>query len=109
MELIHVLYLLIAFIILRQWWKTYQARELAEKMAKRICQKENVQLLDGTVAFNKINIKKNSWLDIQLIRFFKFEFTINGVDRRTGIIALNQYQKQEYVFLDLPESPTIDV
>lgn len=108
MELHHVLYLLLAFLIGRFWWLTGQAREHAENLAKKICTKESLQLLDGSVALTKLEIKRASSLDFRLIRHFKFEFSVSGDERRHGVIALHKL-KQEYVYLDLPETPIIDI
>lgn len=108
MELHHIIYLLIAFLIIRFWWLTFKARELAEQLVKRICTAEDIQLLDGTVALSKFGIKKSKPFQLKLIRYFKFEFSTNSVDRRQGLIALHQ-NHQEYIFMDLPEKPTIDV
>lgn len=107
MELQHVVYILLAFLLARFWWLTNRAREQAEQQAKMICDRENVQLLDGTVALSKMQLKHSSGLHFYLVRHFKFEFSVYGAERRMGMIALKGF-KQEYVFLDLPK-PTIDI
>lgn len=108
MELHHVIYMMVAFLIGRFWWLTINARESAEKMARKLCTQENMQLLDGTVALSKLELKRSSGLSFRLIRHFKFEFSAYGSERRTGIIALHGLQ-QEYTFMDLPEKPVIEV
>lgn len=85
-----------------------QAREKAEKLAKLACQRENMQLLDGTVALNKMRLEKNSRSDRRFIRYFSFEFSSDNTDRRTGLIALDGL-RQHYLYMDLPQSPTISV
>lgn len=82
---------------------------MAEQHAKRICQKENIQLLDGTVALQKLGFQRQAGLKFELIRYFKFEFSLSGLERHLGVIALNRYHRQVYTFLDLPEKPTIDI
>lgn len=108
MELYHVVYMLIAFLIGRFWWLTTKARERAEKIAQKLCAQENMQLLDGTVALNKLEIKRTSGLNFRLIRLFRFEFSAFGSERRTGVIALHNL-RQEYTYMDLPEKPVIEV
>jgi len=108
MELQHIVYLLVAFIILRFWWQTMQAREVAEKLAREACKRENVQLLDGTVSLKKIRIR---WLTLQsspVLRYFSFEFTHSGEERREGTIALSGLNQQILV-MNLDDNTTIDV
>ncbi len=109
LELIDVFYLLITVLLARFFWQTLKAREIAEKLVMNVCREAQVQLLDGTIAFNKLGFKKKSWLDSHLIRYFKFEFSIDGTERRHGLIALNHVFQQDYIFLDLPDKPTIDI
>ena len=108
MELQHIIIGLFVFLGLRFWWQLNKAREVAEKQAKKLCAQENVQLLDGTVSLSKLSLKKRSLLEYQLEKHFKFEFSAYGSERRTGSIVLQGLQ-QQYVFMDLPERPTIEL
>ena len=106
MELIHIVYLVIALLGARFWWQTMQARERAEKLARIACQRENVQLLDGTVALKKFSYEKDQHGRRLFLRYFNFSFSTTGADRHTGTIAM-QHLRQHYLVMDLPEQPTI--
>lgn len=98
----------LAIAAMHFWWKTMRAREKADKLAFIACQKENMQLLDGTVALKRFGYEKSKAGGRYLLRYFGFEFSSNGTDRRQGLLALYGEQ-QHYMYMDLPESPTISV
>lgn len=85
-----------------------QAREQAQKYALTLCQKENMQLLDGTVSLKKFGFEKSRRGGRYFLRYFRFEFSATGEDRREGILALSATHLF-YSYLDLPESPTIEM
>jgi len=82
------------------------SREQAEHLARRACQQAHVQLLDGTVSLKKIRFNRDERGNIRPLRYFSFEFNALGNERRTGVIALHNLS-QQYLYMDLPESPTI--
>jgi len=88
------------------WWKTMQSREHAEHLARQACQQAHVQLLDGTVSLKKIRFNRDKRGNIRPLRYFDFEFNALGNERRSGVIALLNLN-QQYLYMDLPESPTI--
>ncbi|MEO1576621.1 MAG: DUF3301 domain-containing protein, partial [Pseudomonadota bacterium] len=62
------------------------AREAANDAAKARCQREGLQFLDGTVAFNSIRLVR--WRDgIAFQRIFRFEFTRDGNTRLGGFVT----------------------
>jgi len=83
-----------------------QARERAEKIAKAACKKENMQLLDATVSLKKMSFEKDRHSRRIFLRYFSFEFTDSGNKRLSGMIAMHN-TVQQYLFMDLPEKPTI--
>jgi len=107
-ELTDIIYFLIIFIILHFWWKTMQAREKAETIVKAACQLENMQLLDATVSLKKFSYEKNKRGNRIFLRYFSFEFSDTGEERREGIIAMHSTVRH-YLFMDLPEKPTITI
>lgn len=84
-----------------------QAREHAKKLAAIACSRENMQLLDDTVALKKFAFEKARSGRRFFLRYFSFEFSSNGYDRRSGVIALSGLHLY-FSYLDLPEHPTID-
>ncbi|MDH3325374.1 MAG: DUF3301 domain-containing protein [Gammaproteobacteria bacterium] len=108
LELSDVVYLLIAFIVVHFWWKTMQARERAEKIAQDACKREKMQLLDATVSLKKFGFEKNNFGSRIFLRYFSFEFSSDGEERRIGTIAMRD-SVQQYLYMDLPEKPVIDI
>ncbi|MDH5547396.1 MAG: DUF3301 domain-containing protein [Gammaproteobacteria bacterium] len=90
------------------WWKTMQAREQAVKLARDACARENVQLLDATVALKKLSWEKAPNGRRYGLRYFGFEFSCDGTDRREGYIALHGLNKYSLV-MDLPVSEGVTI
>jgi len=108
LELMDVVYLVIAVLLARFWWQTMQARERAEKLALIACERENVQMLDGTVSLKKFSYEKNKKGQRVFLRYFNFTFSTTGADRHTGTISMFRLH-QQYLVMDLPENPTITI
>ena len=108
MELSDIIFGIIVFLFGHFWWKTMQARERAEKLAILACKRENVQLLDATVSLKKLGLNKSTNNNYYFVRYFNFEFTSNNMERRKGVIVMRGTH-QEYLIMDLEESPTINV
>lgn len=75
--------------ILGLWWTGSRAKELAVSHAGTLCARESVQLLDYTVALQKISLAQSASGSKCLRREFKFEFTAEGNYRDQGTVALN--------------------
>lgn len=69
------------------WLNTLRARELALAQARRACERAGVQLLDQAVALRGMALV---WTPqgVRLRRRYRFEFSSDGVERRTGQLAL---------------------
>lgn len=108
MELTDIIFGMVVFLAGHFWWKTMQARERAEQLAILACKRENVQLLDATVALKKFGFNKSTRGSFYLVRYFNFEFTSDNLERRSGVIVMRDAH-QEYLVMDLEESPTINI
>ena len=108
MELTDIVFIMAAFLIAHFWWKTMQAREKAEKLVKAACQRENVQLLDGTVSLKKFGFNRSANQGLYFVRYFGFEFSTHGSERLSGVIVMREAQ-QDYLVMDLPDNSTITV
>ncbi|HFD32160.1 MAG TPA: DUF3301 domain-containing protein [Gammaproteobacteria bacterium] len=108
LELSDIIYLLVAFILGHFWWKTMQARERAEKIAKAVCKQENMQLLDATVSLKKFGFEKDRAGNRIFLRYFSFEFSDTGDKRWSGTIVMRG-AVQHHLIMDLPEKTIIDV
>ncbi len=82
------------------WLDSARARELANAISRVSCEQRGVQLLDDTVAFARMGLR---WTrdGLRIRRMFRFEFSAEGVGRRTGYVLLLG-TRLERVELDLP-------
>lgn len=108
MELTDIVYALLIIIIARFWWQHMKIREHAEKLARLACQRQNVQLLDASVSLKKFSLERDKRKKRFLLRYFKFDFSINGSDRHSAVIAMAGMH-QQYLLMDIPDEATITI
>ncbi len=70
------------------WLDSLKTREIAIAAAKRACTIDAVQLLDDTVAMASIRLARNSQGQVSLRRFYRFEFSDTGDNRRGGVVLM---------------------
>ncbi len=70
------------------WMDSIAARDAALAAALKACQRAQVQLLDHTVARERIRLMRNPSGRLSLCRVYTFEFATDGWHRYRGIIAL---------------------
>lgn len=75
--------ILLALLLLAAWfWQDSIAkREIAVMLGRELASRYQLQLLDETVACNKIRIGRDYRGHAQLIRIYAFEVTANGAER----------------------------
>ena len=83
----NLLLLLLMGSVLLLWLAGARAREFATSLADRYCHRRGLQFLDGTVSLARVGIR---WTDagLRIRRMFRFEFSLEGVGRRTGYILM---------------------
>lgn len=84
------------------WVDGLGARERALAACTRACREVGVQLLDQTVAVSRLGFARGGSGALQIQRVYAFEFTMDGVGRRSGHVLLTG-RFVEYVHLDMPE------
>lgn len=62
------------------------AREAANEAAAARCARDNLQFLDGTVAFSRLGVARVGG-GITLRRIFRFEFSLDGYARLGGFVT----------------------
>jgi len=82
-----LVFLLIA-VALWAWWSAARSRETATALARSACRRCQVQLLDETVSLQKLRLKRDSTGRMGIERWYQFEFSTNGTDRRAGIVGV---------------------
>jgi len=83
----NLLLLLLAGGVLLFWLDGARAREFAISLVQRYCRNRNMQFLDGTVVLARMGVRwTNAGLRVR--RMYRFDFSIEGVGRRTGYILM---------------------
>ncbi len=75
--------LLLALLILAAWFwlDSIAKREIAIQHGRDLAGRCNLQLLDETVACNKIRLGRDSQGHAQLLRLYEFEVSASGAER----------------------------
>lgn len=69
-------------------WRAHGLREHALALVRRHCQRLDVELLDGNVAFRRLAWLADARGQRRLARIYDFEFTVTGEQRLRGNITL---------------------
>jgi len=87
MQLVDITPLLLIAFLVWLWFDSTRSHELAVQITSRLCLKHDVQLLDETVALRRLGV---SWPSegLRLKRTYRFDYTIEGTERRTGSLVL---------------------
>ena len=87
MQLVDITPLLLIAFLVWFWFDSTRSHELAVQITSRLCLKHDVQLLDETVALRRLGL---SWPreGLRLKRTYRFDYTIEGTERRTGSLVL---------------------
>lgn len=70
------------------WWTSARSRETATALARRACRQCRVQLLDETVTLGKLRLQRNNKGAMQIARWYRFEFSTSGDNRRDGVVGI---------------------
>lgn len=79
-----VIVLLILAAVLYFWFDSMNTREIAIRIAKQACLKNEVQLLDQTVALKHLKLARSPQGRLIFQRIYVFEYTADGNERYTG-------------------------
>ena len=105
MQLVDITPLLFIAFLIWLWFDSTRSHELAVQLTSRLCLKHDVQLLDETVALRRLGV---SWTreGLRLKRTYRFYYTIEGTERRTGSLVLLGSRLATYQ-IDSPSQETI--
>lgn len=90
-----VLIILVLFIAWF-WFDSVTKREIAIKMGRELAGRYQLQLLDETIACNKIWFGRNSNGQMQIMRFYEFEVSADGQSRLACHLQLLGKQLQNW-------------
>jgi hypothetical protein len=69
------------------WLDGARARELAIGIATELCRRRGFQLLDQTVSLSRMALRRTAD-GLRFRRMFRFDYSVEGVGRRTGHLIL---------------------
>lgn len=102
-----MVFLAILLVLLYFWWSNTQSRETAIKLARAACGRCGVQLLDETVTLQKLRPSRSPRGHMSIARWYTFEFSTSGNDRKNGMVALlGNDLLQMHLEVDVEELPT---
>jgi hypothetical protein len=83
--LLPLILILLAFYV---WQAAMRAREQARSISHTLCAQAHVQLLDQTVALQRLGLARGAdgWLHLR--RRYRFELSTDGTDRHQGTLEL---------------------
>lgn len=70
------------------WHDSLGARERANEAAMETCRRTGAALLDGTVAFRRLQPVRIGGGSLQLRRTYVFDYTRDGVTRQQGFVLM---------------------
>ncbi len=83
-----ILFILLLMSVLAFWWYSTVCRETAVRFAREACKRLGVQLLDETVSLTKMRLQRTNRGHMSIERWYTFEFSASGIDRRSGTTKL---------------------
>ncbi|HIE55199.1 MAG TPA: DUF3301 domain-containing protein [Chromatiaceae bacterium] len=69
------------------WLSGARTRELAVAIGRKACEREGYQLLDDSVALQRLGLRWTSQ-GLRLRRMYRFEYSIDGTLRETGYVLM---------------------
>ncbi len=88
------------------WADSMRAREAALRQVGALCREMGLQLLDETVRFSRLRLCRGEDGWIRLCRRYRFEFSIQAVDRHEGEVWLEGHRVVA-VRLEHPDGPVV--
>ncbi len=83
-----IIVLVVIFVIRNQ-----RFHEIADRLAREFCQRHKLQFLDGTVMFRGLHLDRRR---LHFCRTFRFDYSLNSVDRFAGSVTLCGEHIQSY-------------
>jgi len=78
------------------WHAALKARELARALSQQLCARAGVQLLDQTVALQRLGIARGDDGRLHLRRRYRFDISTDGVDRHQGTLEMLDGELQSH-------------
>ena len=106
MDNIGILFTLLTLTLLVWFWAdSMRAREHALHACAKACKEINAQLLDQTVALQRIRIARDRNGRAAWLRTYRFEYTLDGAQRLRGSVLMRG-RSIETVAIQSPDGAT---
>ncbi len=79
---------LMVLLAIYVWQSALRARERARQYGHELCANAGVQLLDQTVALQKLNLQRGADGRLHWRRRYRFDVSTNGADRHHGTLDI---------------------
>jgi hypothetical protein len=86
------LLILVLLGMIGYWWDTMYTNELALKVCRELCKKSDVQLLEATVMRQRVWLRRDSSMNVQICRLYSFEYSDDNESRQHGYIVTLGHQ-----------------
>lgn len=83
-----VIALIVVLLLVWLWKDSSEVHEQATRLGAAACKSVNAQFLDQTVVLSKLRLCRTSSGTMALFREYRFDFSIDGVNRREGCISM---------------------
>ncbi|XOZ32927.1 DUF3301 domain-containing protein [Halomonadaceae bacterium KBTZ08] len=80
------------------WWRALGTKELALQVARRACERADVDLLDQSVCLSGLGVQRDRQGRLRLRRTFSFDFTATGEGRYRGRLVLLGQRTESVAF-----------
>lgn len=81
---------LLVLLAIYLWQASLRAKERARAFATTLCANAGVQLLDQTVALQRLRLRRGDDGRLHWLRRYRFELSTNGSDRHNGSLDVMQ-------------------
>ena len=101
-----LLFILVLVLVAVYWRGALGARERVMETARKAVVQVGAQLLDQTVSMQWMKLYRAPGAGVGIRRFYRFEFSLTGDDRRTGRVVVDG-QRIRHCELHMPDGNLI--
>ncbi len=87
--------LFVIALVLWLWYAGLRAREIAVRAARETCQRQGLQMLDGSVVLKRMRPQRNRRGHMALLRGYQFEYSEDGMNRQQGFVIVLGFDLQQ--------------
>lgn len=87
-QLVDIALIVLVFTVFAFWWKGLRVREQATTLVRKRCDELDLQLLDQSVALERVSLGRQGPFGLFVSRRYSFEFSSTGDERYHGTISM---------------------